>query len=146
MTPTHCTTSLGCASGWRRVQKNCTARHLVPPSSFCIATARSNEQDHLRHSMSAATSSELPDISRRVLRLQVLTIVWMTVEAVVSLAAAWNSYRSALFALGGGSVGDLLSAARLFWRFRFELNEARAARIAGALLFILAGLVVLTSV
>jgi divalent metal cation (Fe/Co/Zn/Cd) transporter len=31
-------------------------------------------------------------------------------------------------------------------RFRFELNEARAARIAGALLFMLAGLVAVTSV
>jgi hypothetical protein len=37
--------------------------------------------------MTAATSSELPDISRRVLRLQVLTIVWMTGEAVISLVA-----------------------------------------------------------
>jgi divalent metal cation (Fe/Co/Zn/Cd) transporter len=41
---------------------------------------------------------------------------------------------------------ELLSAAFVFWRFRFELNEASAARIAGALLFVLAGLVVLTSV
>jgi hypothetical protein len=41
---------------------------------------------------------------------------------------------------------ELLSAAVVFWRFRFELNEARAARIAGALLFTLAGLVVLTAV
>src|SRR5258708_4893795 len=84
--------------------------------------------------MTPATSSELPDISRRVLRLQVLTIAWMAVEAVVSLAAAWNSHRPALFAFGGDSLVELLSAAVVFWRFRFELNEARAARIAGALL------------
>ena len=95
--------------------------------------------------MTAATSSELPDISRRVLRLQVLTIAWMTVEAVVSLAAAWNSHSPALFAFGGDSLVELLSAAVVFWRFRFELNEARAARIAGVLLFMLAGLVALTS-
>src|SRR5260370_20500111 len=96
--------------------------------------------------MTAATSSELPDISRRVLRLQVLTIAWMTVEAVVSLAAAWNSHSPALFAFGGDSLVEVLSAAVVFWRFRFELNEVRVARIAGALLFMLAGLVVLTSV
>jgi len=96
--------------------------------------------------MTAATSSGLTDNSRRVLRLQVLTIAWMTVEAVVSLEAAWNSHSPALFAFGGDSVVELLSAAVVFWRFRFELNEARAARIAGALLFMLAGLVVLTSV
>jgi divalent metal cation (Fe/Co/Zn/Cd) transporter len=96
--------------------------------------------------MSAATSSELPDVSRRVLQLQVLTIVWMTVEAVVSLGTAWRSHSPALFAFGGDSLIELLSAAVVFWRFRFELNEARAARIAGVLLFALAGLVMLTSV
>src|SRR5579863_10630957 len=95
--------------------------------------------------MTAATSSELPDISRRVLRLQVLTIAWMTVEAVVSLGAAWDYHSPALFAFGGDSLVELLSAAVVFWRFRFELNEARAARIAGVLLFALAGLVMLTS-
>jgi divalent metal cation (Fe/Co/Zn/Cd) transporter len=96
--------------------------------------------------MTPATSSELLDISRRVLRLQVLTIAWMAVEAVVSLAAAWNSHSPALFAFGGDSLVELLSAVVVFCRFRLELNEARAARIAGALLFILAGLVALTSV
>src|SRR6266853_1014408 len=96
--------------------------------------------------MTNAASSELSEISRRVLRLQVLTIAWMTVEAVVSLAAAWNSHSPALFAFGGDSLVELLSAAVVFWRFRFELNEARAARIAGVLLFMLAGLVALTSV
>ncbi len=96
--------------------------------------------------MTTAASSELSDISRRVLRLQVLTIAWMTVEAVVSLAAAWNSHSPALFAFGGDSLVELLSAAVVFWRFRFDLKEARAGRIAGALLFILGGLVALTSV
>jgi len=96
--------------------------------------------------MTNAASSELSEISRRVLRLQVLTIAWMTVEAVVSLAAAWNSHSPALFAFGGDSLVELLSAAVVFWRFRFDLKEARAARIAGALLFILGGLVALTSV
>jgi divalent metal cation (Fe/Co/Zn/Cd) transporter len=70
----------------------------------------------------------------------------MTVEAVVSLGAAWNSHSPALFAFGGDSLIELLSAAVVFLRFRFELNEARAARIAGALLFMLAGLVAVTSV
>jgi len=96
--------------------------------------------------MTAATSSELPDVSRRVLQLQVLTIVWMTAEAAVSLGAAWSSHSPALVAFGGDSLIELLSAAVVFWRFRFELNEARAARIAGVLLFALAGLVMLTSV
>jgi divalent metal cation (Fe/Co/Zn/Cd) transporter len=91
-------------------------------------------------------SPPLPDISRRVLQLQILTIVWMTVEAVVSLGTAWSSHSPALLAFGGDSLIELLSAAVVFWRFRFTLGEARAARIAGGLLFALAGFVVLTSV
>src|SRR5947208_15444004 len=87
--------------------------------------------------MTPATSSELPDISRRVLRLQVLTIAWMAVEAVVSLAAAWNSHSPALFAFGGDSLVELLSAAVVFWRIRFEFNKFRAARIPGAFLAVL---------
>jgi len=41
---------------------------------------------------------------------------------------------------------ELLSAAIVLWRFRFRVDEARAAQLAGALLFALAGLVMLTSV
>jgi len=96
--------------------------------------------------MNIAAPSELSENSRRILRLQVLTMAWMTLEAVVSLGAAWNSHSPSLFAFGGDSLVELLSAAVVFWRFRFDLREARAARIAGALLFILAGLVALTSV
>ena len=70
----------------------------------------------------------------------------MMLEAALSLGAARNSHSPALFAFGGDSVVELLSAAVIFWRFRFAFNEARAARIAGTLLFTLAGLVVLTSV
>src|SRR5579863_1427751 len=145
MTPSHCTTSLACASAWWTAPKNYIARHLALHSSFCFAIARSSEQNHAEHLMSAATSSELPDVARRVLRLQVLTIVWMTVEALVSLATAWRSHSPALFGFGGDSLIELLSAAVVFWRFRFHLNEARAALIAGVLLFALAGLVMLTS-
>ena len=73
--------------------------------------------------MTAATSSELPDVSRRVLQLQVLTIVWMTVEAVVSLGTAWSSHSPALFGFGGDSLIELLSAAVVFWRFRFTSTK-----------------------
>jgi divalent metal cation (Fe/Co/Zn/Cd) transporter len=96
--------------------------------------------------VTTVTSPGLPDVSRRILQLQILTIVWMTVEAAVSLASAWSSHSPALFAFGGDSLIELLSAAVVFWRFRFEFNEARTARIAGALLFALGVLVTLTSV
>src|SRR6267378_2287645 len=93
--------------------------------------------------MTAATTSPLSDVSRRVLQLQVITLVWMSVEAVVSLGTAWTSHSPALLAFGGDSLIELLSAAVVFWRFRFTLGEARAARIAGGLLFALAGFVVM---
>jgi hypothetical protein len=94
----------------------------------------------------AATPSGRSNVPRRILQLQILTIIWMTVEAAVSLATAWRSHSPALFAFGGDSLIELLSAAVVPDRFRFRLNEARAARIAGGLLFVLAGLVGLNSI
>jgi divalent metal cation (Fe/Co/Zn/Cd) transporter len=96
--------------------------------------------------MTTATASPSSDVSRKVLRVQVITLIWMSVEAIVSLGTAWTSHSPALLAFGGDSLIELLSAAVVFWRFRFTLGEARAARIAGGLLFALAGFVVLTSV
>ena len=64
----------------------------------------------------------------------------------MSLGTAFPSHSPALLAFGGDSLIELLSAAVVFWRFRFTLAEARAARIAGGLLFALAGFVVLTSI
>jgi divalent metal cation (Fe/Co/Zn/Cd) transporter len=96
--------------------------------------------------MTAATTPPLSDVSRKVLQLQVFTLIWMSVEALVSLGTAWTSHSPALLAFGGDSLIELLSAAVVFWRFRFKLREERAARIAGGLLFALAGFVSLTSV
>lgn len=96
--------------------------------------------------MAASIPTCSTDVSRPVLRLQAFTIVWMTLEAAISLGSAWHSHSPSLLAFGGDGLVELLSAAVVFWRFRFAFNEARAARIAGALLFILAGLVMLTSV
>ena len=96
--------------------------------------------------MTAATTSPLSDVSRKVVQLQVITLIWMSAEAVISLGTAWTSYSPALLAFGGDSLIELLSAAVVFWRFRFTLAEARAARITGGLLFALAGFVLLTSV
>src|SRR5260221_12981644 len=89
--------------------------------------------------MTAITSSELPAVSRRALQLQLLTIAWMTIEAVISLGAAWSSHSPALLAFGGDSMIELLSAAFVFWRFRFVFSELVAVRFAGVLLFALAG-------
>ena len=81
-------------------------------------------------------------------RIQTITIAWMSVEAVVSLWAAWTTRSPALAAFGGDSTVELLSATVVLWRFRTQASEhteRRAARIAGGLLFALIAYVVLAS-
>jgi divalent metal cation (Fe/Co/Zn/Cd) transporter len=94
-------------------------------------------------------SKNLLHLSRRILQLQRFTIAWMMVEAAVSLFAAWRARSPALLGFGGDSAIELLSAAVVFWRFRSnsdpELAERYAARIAGALLMVLALFVAITS-
>ena len=89
------------------------------------------------------------DTVRRLHSIQVITIIWMSVEAAVSLSAAWIARSPALFAFGGDSAIELLSAAVVLWRFRVhalqEHVERRASRIAGILLFVLAAYVVAAS-
>jgi len=88
--------------------------------------------------------------ARRIIRIQALTFVWMSVEAVVSLGAAWSASSPALLGFGGDSVVELLSAAVVLRRFYLPSDEGhaeeRAAKIAGGLLFVLAAFVVTTSV
>jgi divalent metal cation (Fe/Co/Zn/Cd) transporter len=86
---------------------------------------------------------------RRIQQIQTITIGWMSVEAGMSLWAAWRARSPALFAFGGDSGIELLSAIVVLLRFRQhladEVAERRAARIAGALLFALAVLIVTSS-
>jgi divalent metal cation (Fe/Co/Zn/Cd) transporter len=73
----------------------------------------------------------------------------MSVEAAISLLAAWRARSPALLAFGGDSVIELASAVVVLWRFRAHAArdaERRAARIAGLLLLILAACVVTASV
>lgn len=101
-------------------------------------------------SMSTGQDSILPEVLQRVVRIQTLTLVWMSVEAVVSLGAAWMARSPALLAFGGDSGVELLSAAVVFWRFCSPSHrghaEKRAGRIAGLLLFVLAAFVATTSI
>jgi divalent metal cation (Fe/Co/Zn/Cd) transporter len=90
-----------------------------------------------------------PDHAQRIRRVQFFTIGWMLVEVVASLFSAWRARSPALFAFGGDSVIELASAVVVLWRFRSgsacETKESRAARIAGALLFVLAACVAMVS-
>src|SRR5580692_991930 len=144
--PNHSMISLAFASFSWKVLRNCITRRSAPLSSSCIATAASNDQIHRRCLMTTATAVPLTDISRRVVRLQIITLVWMSVEAAVSLGTAWHAHSPAMLGFGGDSLIELLSAAVVFCNLLFHFDETRAARMVGALLFALAGLVVLTSV
>src|SRR6266852_2771423 len=99
--------------------------------------------------MSSVAQIPTRETFRRIQRIQTLTIVWMTMEAAVSLAAAWMARSPALLAFGGDSAIELLSAIVVLWRFRAyadqEQSEKHAARIAGVLLFILAAYVAVVS-
>jgi divalent metal cation (Fe/Co/Zn/Cd) transporter len=76
-------------------------------------------------------------------------MVWMTLEAAISLSQAWRAKSPALFAFGGDSAVELLSAAVVLWRFTSIAEEREqdrlAARLGSALLFILAAFVVVTA-
>ena len=100
--------------------------------------------------VSAPPNRYPPEMARRIIRIQILTVVWMTVEAAVSLSAAWAACSPALLGFGGDSAVELLSAAVVLRRFYLPSDEGhaeeRAAKIAGGLLFALAAFVAFTSV
>ena len=72
-------------------------------------------------------------------RLQHLTVIWMSVEVVVSAVAAARAHSIAVLAFGGDSAIELLSALIVLTRFSgVRLSESRAARLTAVLLFCLA--------
>jgi FtsH-binding integral membrane protein len=101
---------------------------------------------------STTWANALPSIdqstSRHIVRLQMLTLTWMFVECGVALFSAYKSQSPALLAFGSDSFVELLSASVVLLQFlpSFALPPQRAARIAGILLFVLAGVVCLESI
>jgi divalent metal cation (Fe/Co/Zn/Cd) transporter len=99
--------------------------------------------------MASVLQISAPDVIRRIRRVQAITIAWMSVEAAISLLAAWRARSPALLAFGGDSAIEIFSAVVVLWRFHTnaaqEHAERRASRIAGALLFALAACVLAAS-
>jgi divalent metal cation (Fe/Co/Zn/Cd) transporter len=81
--------------------------------------------------------------SNAVLWLQGVTLAWMLIECGMSLFAALSARSPAIFAFGSDSLVELFSASVVLLQFspRFSLSRKEAARLAGALLFLLAGIV-----
>ena len=99
-------------------------------------------------------TGERTALIREAFRLEWLTIGWMTIEAVVALAAGIRAGSLVLVAFGFDSVIELISAGVLMWRLSTELRDGQAfsetaeryaSWIGGALLFILATYVVLAA-
>jgi divalent metal cation (Fe/Co/Zn/Cd) transporter len=79
--------------------------------------------------------------------LQSVTLVWMLAECGVSLYGAVTAHSPALLAFGADSFVELLSATVVLLAIvpSFPLTEDHAARLAGILLFVLAGVVALVT-
>ncbi len=92
--------------------------------------------------------SEHRNMSRHIVHLQLITLVWMLIECGIALISAWRAHSPVLLAFGSDSCVELLSAIVVLLQFApsVTLSAARASRLAGILLLFLAGLVVFTSV
>ena len=102
-----------------------------------------------RQPMESSGCCEAPAaMTRHIRRLQIITLVWMSAECLIALAAAWRARSPVLLAFGSDSLVELMSALVVLLQFvpRFTISEARASKIAGSLLFLLAGVVTLVSV
>lgn len=103
-----------------------------------------------------AVGGERAKAVSRALRLEAVTIVWMTIEAIGAIGAGLLARSTLLLAFGIDSVIELVSAGVLLRRLKLEAaggdtckieaTEATAGRIGGTLLFVLAAYVVATSI
>ena len=90
---------------------------------------------------------------RRGVLLEALTIGYNTLEGLVAIAAGVAAGSVALTGFGADSVIEVTSGVVLWWRLRAELGapplgpsvERRASRLAGALLLLLAGYLLVES-
>lgn len=89
------------------------------------------------------------------IRLELLTVGWMTLEAVVAIGAGIAARSTLLTAFGADSLIELLSGATLLWRLRVDADagdhgrveaaERKATRISALLLVLLCVYVVSSS-
>jgi hypothetical protein len=62
----------------------------------------------------------------------VFTVVWMAVEAAVSIGAGFLAHSALLTAFGIDSVIELVSGAILLWRLLVEARSGRLERVDGS--------------
>jgi divalent metal cation (Fe/Co/Zn/Cd) transporter len=85
---------------------------------------------------------------KRILSLQIITMLWMCAEAAIAIVAAVHARSVALLGFGADSVIEFLSALVVYLRFQraYSISETMAARITGVLLLALAAFILAGSV
>ncbi len=99
--------------------------------------------------MATAAHVHAPRVSsHEIVVLQCVTLVWMVVECSVALTAAYRAHSVSLLAFGSDSFVELISAAVVLLQFLpgAHISPARAARVCGTLLYVLAGAVCVIAV
>ena len=71
-----------------------------------------------------------PEVLQRIIRIQTLTLIWMSVEAAVSLRAAWMARSPALLAFGATARSNFSRRVLCFGAFTRHLtgNMRRSER------------------
>ena len=110
-------------------------------SGFKVARTSDSGEIMLGKMVEALQLSSAQDACRHTLRIQTITIIWMSVEAAVSLWAAWAAWTAR-----SRRCSALAATASLNCSRRSVWAERPAATVAGVLLFALAAFVALASV
>jgi divalent metal cation (Fe/Co/Zn/Cd) transporter len=98
----------------------------------------------LRRDTVAQSTCPVPaKADQTVMRLQSITLGWMLVECAGAIFASSRAHSVALLAFGSDSLVEVFSATIVLFQFTsiFRISRERAARMAGGLLFVLAGVV-----
>jgi Co/Zn/Cd efflux system component len=100
------------------------------------------ESKLLNTQLECAEPSSSP-YQKQIVSLQLITILWMCVEAAIALFTALRAHSVVLLGFGADSGIELMSAFVVFLRFRrvTYINEKKASRITGLLLFALAAFI-----
>lgn len=108
---------------------------------------RQEEMEPSRLAQECVCTGASGEIPRQIMRLQLITLIWMVVECGIALVSAWRARSPVLLAFGADSLIELLSALVVLLQFvpRLALSAARATRLAGILLFMLAAVITMSS-
>lgn len=105
------------------------------------------ELKQLNTQLQYAEQSTAP-YQKQILSLQLITILWMCAEASIAIFAALRAHSVVLLGFGADSGIELVSAFVVVLQFKkvWHVNETKAARINGLLLFALAAFILGSSI